>query len=573
MRKLSVLLIICMIVCALPLTSLADAVSVSDEGVVTYSNDFEDEYCKVNEEYTNDTQGLHWIKSSSTATKFMIRGNNTKYLELQQTKAGYPSMMVNFLKTDASPKINSLAGAKKYKVTFRMRFIPLTAKKSLQVFCGGFWNFYVNGSGTTYSIYANGTTDTKVGEVTYNCKPDVNDTTINKFINYEIDVDKEANTATFKVGGKVIYKNVEPYTGSDGTKYNFDSLIFKYSAMTGNTAVDDIKVTVTDKAECSDTNYASATKINFDDFGIGIIPNSPETKIGGFENDNEQTGYAYIDYTYNSETPSEVNKFLTIKKSATEKKPFSIKRDISGVVGDCSEYDISFKIKNDLDKNGTAFIRLADGSNSNEGAVISITQAGTIGLRDYKYDASDKDNSWKNFVSKVPAGEWTEIKARIYKDENKADLYVGDMENPIVQNIKTNRTTIGDYIVFAPQKSATGSISVDNIVITPVTKSDYVLTYTTGSDDLAKYTSNGVSAQCKITNESAQIPVIIIAEYGADGRLVNIAKSESAQDGTISATLSSAGAQTGENVSVMLWKSLDDPVPLKKLIKLSPVVQ
>lgn len=148
------------------------------------------------------------------------------------------------------------------------------------------------------------------------------------------------------------------------------------------------------------------------------------------------------------------------------------------------------------------------------------------------------------------------------------------MENPIAQNIKTNRKTIGDYIVFAPQKSAVNSsISVDNIVITPVTESDYVLTYTTGSDDLEKYTLSGVSAQCKITKEGAQIPVIIIAEYGADGRLVNIAKSESAQNGTISATLSSAGAQTGENVSVMLWKSLDDPVPLKKLIKLSPVVQ
>lgn len=568
MRKLSVLLIICMIVCALPLTSLADAVSVSDEGVVTYSNDFEDNDCVVNKEYTNDTKGVHLIKSSSTATKFMIRGNNTKYLELQQTGAKYPSMTINFLKTDESPKINSLAGAKRYKVTFRMRFIPLTAKKSLQVFCGGFWNFYVNSSGTTYSIQANGKTDTAVGTVTYNCKPDTSDTTTNKFINYEIDVDKETNTATFKAGGNVIYENVAPYS-----TYDFNSLIFKYNAMEGNTAIDDIKVTVTDTAECNDENYASAENINFDNFGIGMIPNSADTKIGGFENDNEQTGYAYIDYTYKSEKPSEVNKFLTITKSKTEKKPFSIKRDISGVVGDYSVYDVSFKIKNGLDKNGTAFIRLADGSNSNEGAVISITQTGTIGLRDYKYGASDKDNSWKNFESKVPAGEWTEIKARIYKDENKADLYVGDMKNPIVQNIKTNRTTIGDYIVFAPQKSATGSISVDDIVITPVTKSDYVLTYTTGSDDLAKYTSNGVSAQCKITNESAQIPVIIIAEYGADGRLVNIAKSESAQDGIISATLSSAGAQTGENVSVMLWKSLDDPVPLKKLIKLSPVVQ
>lgn len=330
---------------------------------------------------------------------------------------------------------------------------------------------------------------------------------------------------------------------------------------------------MTDTAECSDENYASAENINFDDFGIGMIPNSADTKIGGFENDNEQTGYAYIDYTYKSENPSEVNKFLKITKYAKEKKPFSIKRDISGVVGDYSVYDVSFKIKNGLGTASTesAFIRLADGSNSNNGAVISIRGTdGKIGWFDYSTGAGVSNISEKT----AAAGEWTEIKARIYKDENKADLYVGDMENPIAQNIKTNRKTVGDYIVFAPQKSAVNSsISVDDIVITPVTESDYVLTYTTDSDDLAKYTSNGVSAQCKITNESAQIPVIIIAEYGADGRLVNIAKSESAQNGTISATLSSAGAQTGENVSVMLWKSLDDPVPLKKLIKLSPVVQ
>ena len=567
MKKLSVLLIICMIVCALPLTSLADAVSVSDEGMVTYFNDFQDDDCVVNNEYINDTKGVHLIKASGT--KFMIRGNNTKYLELQQTGAKYPSMTVNFLKTDESPKINSLAGAKKYKVTFRMRFIPLTAKKSLQVFCGGFWNFYVNSKGTTYSIQANGTTDTAVGTVTYNCKPDTSDTTTNKFINYEIDVDKEANTATFKVGGKVIYENVAPYN----TTYDFNSLIFKYNAMEGNTAIDDIKVTVMDTAECSDENYASAANINFDNFGIGRIPNSADTKIGGFENDNEPTGHAYIDYTYKSENPSEDNKFLTITKNKKETKPFSIKRDISGVVGDYSVYDVSFKIKNGLGTADTesAFIRLADGSNSNNGAVISIRgKDGKIGWFDYSTGAGVSNISEKT----AAAGEWTEIKARIYKDENKADLYVGDMQNPIAQNIKTNRKTIGDYIVFAPQKSAiNSSIGVDDIVITPVTKSDYVLTYTTGSDDLAKYTSSGVSAQCKITNAEAPAPVIIIAEYGADGRLVNIAKSESAQNGIVSANLANANAQTDENVSIMLWQSLDNPVPLKKLIKLSPDVR
>lgn len=570
MRKISVLLIICMIVCALPLTSLADAVSVSDEGVVTYSNDFENETVSTSN-CANDKNGIHYATSGNT--KFIIRGNNTRYLELQQTVADkYPSLTVNLLKTDAAPKINSLANAKKYKVTFRMRVSPKDANKTqLYMDCGARWSFFINKSGTTYNIFCNNKEVSAEVTQAYKCTTTFdNNSDNNAFRNYEISIDKSKDTPTadLKVDGTLIFKDAPLYTGC-----SFDYLKFTFQKTLGRLAVDDIKVTVMDTAECSDTNYASAENINFDNFGIGIIPNSPETKIGGFENDNEQTGHAYIDYTYDSENPSAINKFLKITKYATEKKPFSIKRDISGVVGDCSVYDVSFKIKNDLDKNGTAFIRLADGSNSNEGAVISITQTGTIGLRDYKYDASDKVNSWKNFVSKVPAGEWTEIKARIYKDENKADLYVGDMENPIAQNIKTNRKTIGDYIVFAPQKSATGSISVDDIVITPVTKSDYVLTYTTGSDDLAKYTSNGVSAQCKITKEGAQTPVIIIAEYGADGRLVNIAKSESAQDGTISATLSSAGAQTGENVSVMLWKSLDDPVPLKKLIKLSPVVQ
>lgn len=566
MKKLSVLLIICMIVCALPLTSLADAVSVSDEGVVTYSNDFESSDASSYSKY-----GIATYKGKSTPYgTFSVTGDtaNKYFMATNTSKTVYPTFRVNFLKTDASPKINSIADAKKYKVNFKMKLSP-TVQGALTLNCGGFWKFQFYSK--TYAISCNNGEVTAVeGAKKDGYSVNLETSGANPFREYEVDIDKTTNTCVFKVEGDKIFENVPLYSTND-----FNSLLVGYSSLTGSVFIDDIKVTVTDKAECSDENYASAANINFGDFGIGMIPNSGITNVGGFENDNEPTGHAYIDYTYtyDSENPSKVDKFLTITKNKTETKPFSIKRDISGVVGDYSVYDISFKIKNGLDKNGTAFIRLADGSNSNEGAVISITQTGTIGLRDYKYGASDKDNSWKNFASKVPAGEWTEIKAIIYKDENKADLYVGDMKNPIVQNIKTNRTTIGDYIVFAPQKSATGSISVDDIVITPVTESDYVLTYTTYSDDLAKYTSNGVSAQCKITNESAQIPVIIIAEYGADGRLVNIAKSESAQNGTISATLSSAGAQTGENVSVMLWKSLDDPVPLKKLIKLSPVVQ
>lgn len=564
MRKLSVLLIICMIVCALPLTSLADAVSVSDEGVVTYFNDFESSDAGSYSKY-----GIATYKGKSAPYgTFSVTGDTTnKYFKATNTsKSVYPTFRVNFLKTDAVPKINSLAGAKKYKVQFKMKLSP-TIQGALSLNCGGLWKFQFYSK--TYAISCNDGNVTAVeGAQENGYSVNLENSGANPFREYEIDIDTTNNTSVFKIEGNKIFENVPLYKTND-----FNSLLIGFSSLTGSVFVDDIKVTVTDKAECSDENYASATNINFDDFGIGMIPNSADTKIGGFENDNEQTGYAYIDYTYKSENPSEANKFLKITKYAKEKKPFSIKRDISGVVGDYSVYDVSFKIKNGLGTASTesAFIRLADGSNSNNGAVISIRGTdGKIGWFDYSTGAGVSNISEKT----AAAGEWTEIKARIYKDENKADLYVGDMENPIAQNIKTNRKTIGDYIVFAPQKSAVNSsISVDDIVIKPVTKSDYVLTYTTDSDDLAKYTSSGVSAQCKITSESAQIPVIIIAEYGADGRLVNIAKSESAQDGTISATLSSAGARTGENVSVMLWKSLDDPVPLKKLIKLSPVAQ
>ena len=564
MRKLSVLLIICMIVCTLPLTSLADAVSVSDEGMVTYFIDFENSDASSYSKY-----GIATYKGKSTPYgTFSVTGDTTnKYFKATNTsKSVYPTFRVNFLKTDAVPKINSLAGAKKYKVQFKMKLSP-TIQGALSLNCGGLWKFQFYSK--TYAISCNDGNVTAVeGAQENGYSVNLENSGANPFREYEIDVDKTNNTCIFKVEGNKIFENVPLYKTND-----FNSLLIGFSSLTGSVFVDDIKVTVTDTAECSDENYASAKNINFGDFGIGMIPNSEITNVGGFENDNEPTGHAYIDYTYNSENPSEVNKFLTITKSEKGNKPFSIKRDISGVVGDYSVYDVSFKIKNGLGTKSTesAFIRLADGSNSNDGAVISIRGTdGKIGWFDYSTGAGVSNISEKT----AAAGEWTEIKARIYKDENKADLYVGDMKNPIVQNIKTNRKTVGDYIVFAPQKSAVNSsISVDDIAIMPLIKSDYVLTYTTGSDDLAKYTSSGVSAQCKIAIAGAQTPVIIIAEYGADGRLVNIAKSESAQNGTISATLSGAGAQTGENVSVMLWKSLDNPVPLKKLIKLLPDVK
>lgn len=576
MKKISVLLVICMIVCTIPFASFAADVytkSITDEGIVTYVNDFQNENTGT---YTNDTNGIHYATAGQT--KFIIRGNNSNYLEMQQTLADkLPSMTINFLKTDASPKINSLANAQKYTVKFRMRVSPKAASTTqLYMDCGARWSFYINDSGWTYNIFCN---DKKVSaEVSqaYSCTTTFsNSRDDNKFRNYEISIDRKNNIAALKVDGTLLYKEAPLYP-----ECSFDSLKFIFPKATGRLAIDDIKVTVTDTASCSDTNWSEATNINFDNFGIGKIPNEENSNIGGFENGNTpylSKGYAYIDYKYDDAAPETVNKYLKITKNAKGddigvKKPFSVKRDISGVVGDCSVYDISFKIKNDLGEtySDSAFIRIADGSNTNDGAVVSVRGNGNVEWRDYTYLSTDTANAWGKQENKAPNGEWTQMKVRIYKDENKADLYVDNMETPIATNIKTDRKVGGDYLVFAPQKSATGSISVDNIVINTVTEADYALTYTTGAGDLAKYTSSGVTAQCKI-KEGNEAPVIIIAQYGADGRLINTALSGNAENGIVSATLLAASAQTGENVSIMLWQSLDNPVPLKKLIKLAPV--
>lgn len=138
MRKISVLLIICMIVCTLPLTSLADAVSVSDEGMVTYFNDFENSDASSYSKY-----GIATYKGKSTPYgTFSVTGDTTnKYFKATNTsKSVYPTFRVNFLKTDAVPKINSLAGAKKYKVQFKMKLSP-TIQGALSLNCGGLWKF------------------------------------------------------------------------------------------------------------------------------------------------------------------------------------------------------------------------------------------------------------------------------------------------------------------------------------------------------------------------------------------------------------------------------------------------
>ena len=570
MRKISVFLIVCMIVCAFSVTSFADTVytnSVTKEGIVTYANNFESLKTGT---FPNKTQGISiYNKSTNPPITYKVAGNSeNKYLELENNTADiYPTARINFVKTDAAPKINSLADAKNYKITFKMRYNPTTVNKTMKLICGALWQFKYNGSSLkTYTVSSgSGASPVQGAAVTYPSNS-------TEFTDYEIEVKNAGSatgSATLKIGGNVIFENEQ----KNGTN-DFKSLLIEYNKSTGKIAIDDIKVTVTDKAVCHDADYAAKTSIDFENFGIGIIPNEKNTAVGGFENDNEffnadtRNSHAYIDYEYDSASPATVNKYLKITKNDTG-KVLSVKRNISSVVENYSEYEVSFKIKNDLAASGsTAFIRLGDKAAGNNGAVIRITKSGAVGWRDYAYSSEDS-NAWQSVQSLVPAGEWKNIKLKIYKDENKADLYV---ENKLVASkFTTDRKYGGDCIVFAPQISATGSISIDNIAINPIKEADYALTYTTDADNAAKYTSSGVYAQCKIKN-GLDTPVIILAQYGADGHLMGVTKSRAAENGTISANIANVSANEGESISVMLWKSLDNPIPLKRLINLTPAL-
>lgn len=569
MRKISVFLIVCMIVCAFSVTSFADTVytnSVTKEGIVTYANNFESLKTGT---FPNKTQGISTDKSKSTTFTYEIKSDSeNKYLELvNSTVDTHPSARINFVKTNAAPKINSLADAKNYKITFKMRYSPAKAGKTMKLTCGALWQFRYNGGGNnnTYTVSSgSGASPVQGAAVTYPSNS-------TEFTDYEIEVKNagSAGSATLKIGGNVIFEN-EPKNGTN----DFKSLLIQYNGSTGTIAIDDIKVTVTDTAVCDDADYAAKTSIDFENFGIGIIPNEKNAAVGGFENDNEffkddtRNSHAYIDYEYDSASPDTVNKYLKITKNDTG-KVLSVKRDISSVVENYSEYEVSFKIKNEqATSKSMTFIRLGDKAAGNNGAVIRITKSGAVGWRDYAYSSEDS-NAWQSVQSLVPAGEWKNIKLKIYKDENKADLYVEN--NLVASKFTTDRKYGGDCIVFAPQISATGSISIDNIAINPIKEADYALTYTTDADNAAQYTTSGVYAQCKIKN-GFDAPVIILAQYGADGHLMGVAKSEAAENGTISANIENVSANEGESISVMLWKSLDNPIPLKRLINLTPAL-
>ena len=187
MKKLSLIVAAAMVTGMFSAVVSAETINtngMSAEGLTTYSHDFEKD--TVNQEYPNKTNGITWYRPSGAGTKFTIRGNNSKYLEMQQTTAGkYPFIRVNLLKTDVAPLINSLADAKSYKVKFRMRFIPTTANKAMYMYLGGFWKFTAYTS--TYSIQCNNGAVAAVSgaKTSYSYKNDTNDTTTNKFYNYE----------------------------------------------------------------------------------------------------------------------------------------------------------------------------------------------------------------------------------------------------------------------------------------------------------------------------------------------------------------------------------------------------
>ena len=106
----------------------------------------------------------------------------------------------------------------------------------------------------------------------------------------------------------MIFENVPQDVDSKGNKTSFDSLLISYQALTGNTAIDDIKVIVTDDSVCSNANWANDTELDFEDFKVGSIPASATENVGGFVNDkvdNTDSFFSFINYSYDSADPSD----------------------------------------------------------------------------------------------------------------------------------------------------------------------------------------------------------------------------------------------------------------------------
>ncbi len=569
MKKLSLIVAIAMLTGMFSSSAFAEKVDtkgITATGITTHKWDFQD--YAANATYTNDTNGIHYYAANA---KYVIRGNNTNYLEIQQSNTGkYNDLRINLTKTDAAPLINSLADAKKYKVKFRMRLVPTVANKSLEMYLGGFWKFAVQNSGKSYTISCNNSAVTAVegAKTNYNCSSTESG---NSFHNYEIDVDKEKSTATFKVDGNVIFENVPQYNSN-----SFDSLYLKYSALTGNVAIDDVEVIVTDNSACSNADWENDTNVDFEDFTVGMIPASETENVGGFVNNAVEytdSFFSFINYSYDSATPSTINKFLTVTKNSTD-KAMSVKRDISSAVANYSEYEISFKIKNELaTSSSTALIKDGDGSQDTGGTVVKFTKAGTASYFDYSTGAATEiavdQETYPQAV--ITPGEWVNVKFRVNKDTNKSDIYIGDMETPVAEDVTSNYKYDGRTLVNSPQKSATGSVSIDDIVITPITEDDYVFTYIAGSADKGKYVAGTVTAKCKLSETATKTPLVLIGEFNESGELIKVAVSNEidAQTKTVTAQLSGVTATDGNFIKLMLWDN-ETLYPIKRCVTLLP---
>ncbi len=573
MKKISLALITAMAAAMLSSTASAETVNtygMTESGLKTYVNDFQD--CTVNSTYTNKTNGIEY---NAGGAAYKIRGNNSNYLEIQQNTTGkYSDLRVNLFKAE-EPAANAIADAKRYNVKFRMRISPGEANKGVYMFLGGLWYFNVNSSGKTYGIKCNNGAVTAVdgASTTYNCKLDVSDTATNKFHDYEIDVDKENKTATLKIDQNVIFENVPQYNDT-----SYDSLYIKYNKLKGYIGIDDITVTVTDDSLCGNENWETDTDMDFEDFTVGKIPASESGNVGGFVNDkvdNADSFFSYINYSYDSANPAQINKFLTITKEQTGYYA-SIKRDISSAVANYSEYEISFKVKNELDAStSVALIKDGDGSSAANGTVVKFTTLGTASYFDYSTGSGVETKIDTTVFPKAvfTPGEWVDVKFRVNKNTNKSDIYIGDMETPVATGVTSNYKYDGGTFVNSPQKSATGSVSLDDIVITPVAEDDYVFTYVTGCADKSRFIDGKITAECKISENVKKNPLVLIGEFNAAGELVNVAVSDALNPdtGTIKAELSGVTAEENKSVKIMLWDG-ETFAPVKKCVTLSPQI-
>lgn len=557
-----------MIIGVVPLSAFAletKTTSITDAGLVTYSENFETFAAK---EYSANTNidSFRFSRQSTGHAKAVIQSDSGKYLELQALTTDNQSPTLKlFLYNDDSttnPLVNSIADAKSYKVKFRAKFSGEADNIKgggtvMYMYLGGHWAIMGNSAGTQYRLQANA--------------KDANETqysgyyTVGNWQNFEIEVNKadpDNVLTSMKINNTAVFENLPKSTSKN---MDLNVLHFKGNKKICNIAIDDIEVIVDSDSVCSDENWQNAENIDFNnDFTIGKIGSTP---VGGFTNNDPGLAgfYSYVDYSYDPTAPAAVDKYLTLSKTTTD-KAVSVQRDISDVVSKYSVYELSFKVKNNLDSAASTVI-IKDGDGLGNGMAFSFTKSGTVSYFDY---AKETPQTTVSDVTIPNGGDWVDVKFKIYKNVNKADLYVADMTTPVATGITTKHEVGGRTFVDAPQKSATGAVCVKDISITGIEEDDYVFTYNAGSTDKSKYIGGNISAVCKVAAERTA-PAVLIAEYNADGTLANVAHSAAMDEAerTVTATLSGAAAASGNTVKIMLWDSLDGLYPLKRSVTLS----